>query len=338
MQLPAHLPSLSNTHVNINTLYQILLAVLVAGLWSCQSNPQQDQQTVANDTLASVSSPPAQQALANYETAKAEHLENPSDADALIWYGRRTAYLGRYEDAIEIYTQGILQHPQDARMYRHRGHRYISTRKYKLAIADLEKAASLIEGQEDQVEPDGLPNARNIPLSTLHGNIWYHLGLAYYLQHDLPNALRAYSNRTVTEKYPDNLVSGGHWLYMILRQLGRPEEAAAAIDSVKPGMDIIENTSYYKMCLFYKGLLPEEALRPDEAQAAANDVYHYGLGNWYLYDQQDTLKAKALYQALLAHGNRHSFAYLAAESDWHRLFGPYRVEDFISQTVWTNPR
>ncbi len=307
-------------------IHQSLYLIIAIALASCQApmnkessvsaDSGQESSNAATSTLTGADSV----ALRNYEAAKLDYEQNPNDPDRLIWYGRRTAYLGELEDAIAIYTQGIEEHPQDARMYRHRGHRYISTRQYDKAITDFEKAATLIEGTEDQVEPDGLPNAKNIPLSTLHGNVWYHLGLAYYLKGDMENALRAYSNRTVTERYPDNLVSGGHWLYMILRRLGREEEANAAIAEVEKGMEIIENTSYYKMCLFYKGLLPEEELAPASETSSSNDVYSYGLGNWYLYHKQDTTRARHFYRYLLDNGNKFSFAYLAAESDWNRLF------------------
>src|SRR5688572_12243860 len=74
-------------------------------------------------------------------------------ADALIWLGRRTAYLGRYAESIEIFGDGIRRHPNDARMYRHRGHRWITLRKIDEAIRDLDKAASLIRGTPDQIEP-----------------------------------------------------------------------------------------------------------------------------------------------------------------------------------------
>lgn len=301
----------------ITGILQTMALAAILGLVSCQSDQgaTHDQVTPIphKDSTTNI-------ALSNYEEAKQAYLKSPNDPDALIWYGRRTAYLGEYEEAIKIYSEGIQKHPDDARMYRHRGHRYISVRQYDQAIQDLEYAATLIEGQEDQIEPDGLPNNRNIPLSTLHGNIWYHLGLAYYLKHDLEKALSAYSNRTVTERYPDNLVSGGHWLYMILRRLGREQEANAAIEDVVPNMDIIENKSYYDMCLFYKQLITEAALKPEGDSSSSNDVYNYGLGNWYLYHKQDTLKAKAYYEDLLKHGNQYSFAYLAAESDWNRLF------------------
>ena len=116
--------------------------------------------------------------------------ENPGDEDALIWLGRRTAYMGRYRKAIDIYTKGLGEHPDSAKLLRHRGHRYITVREFKKAIDDLEHAAGLIAGTADEIEPDGMPNARNIPLSTLHPNIWNHLGLARYLSGDFAPALK----------------------------------------------------------------------------------------------------------------------------------------------------
>ena len=75
------------------------------------------------------------------------------------------------------------------------------------------------------------------------------------------------------------------------------------------------------MCLFYKGLLTESDLQADEPGSSSSDVVSYGLGNWFLYAQQDTVKAKVYYKDLLENGNKYSFAYLAAEADWERLFG-----------------
>ena len=115
-----------------------------------------------------------------------------NNVEAIIWLGRRTAYLAHYKEAIFTFSDGIEQFPTDPRLYRHRGHRYITLRCFDAAIADLEKAAKLIKGKPDEIEPDGLPNARNIPTSTLQSNIWYHLGLAYYLKGDFRRALSAY--------------------------------------------------------------------------------------------------------------------------------------------------
>ncbi len=254
-----------------------------------------------------------------YSTAREEFNKSHDDADALIWYGRRTAYLGLYKEAIDVFTEGVDRFPEDARMYRHRGHRLISLRRYDEAIEDFKSAVSLIDGKDDQVEPDGLPNDKNIPLSTLHGNIWYHLGLAYYLKNDLHHALQAFSNRAVTERYDDNIVSGGHWLYMINRRLGQNEAARIILEPITNDMDIIENGSYYKMCQFYKGLIEEEALQPEGFRSSSDDVLKYGLANWNLYHLQDTAKAELILDDLLENGNKFSFAYIAAEADRKRM-------------------
>jgi len=256
----------------------------------------------------------------NFEAVFQAYQKFPDSVEALIWYGRRTAYLGHFQKAISIYSEGIQKFPEDARLYRHRGHRYISSRQYDKAIADFKKAAALMDDRPDQTEPDGLPNSRNIPISTLKGNIWYHLGLAYYLKGDLENALSAFQKREVTNKYDDNLVSGGHWLYMILKRMDKDSEALAEIEKVNPDMDIIENKSYYEMCLFYKGLLEEEDLNISGEFSSSDDVHYYGLGNWNLYEKKDAFQAKRLYKRLLDNGNPYSFAYLAAEADWKRLF------------------
>ncbi len=297
-----------------------LLTFLI--IFSCDSyqnsknniNPTQTIETITllGDTLRSTEIEKGK-SFDQFKSAQITYFDNQNNAEALIWYGRRTAYMGYYKEAIKLFTLGIKTHPNDARFYRHRGHRYISTRQYDNAISDFEKAVQLIDQKKDQIEPDGLPNAKNIPLSTLHGNIWYHLGLAYYLKNDMNNALKAFNNRSVTHKYDDNIVSGGHWLYMIYRRLNKIEESIAVVNEVYQNMDIIENMSYHQSCLFYKGVLKESELVIDE-------VALYSLANWYVYEKNDTLKAKTYYQKLLSTGNPYSFAYIAGESDWVKLF------------------
>ena len=193
---------------------------------------------------------PSEGALENHKTAKADYDADPMDVDNIIWYGRRTAYLGDYREAIRIFSEGIEKHSKDARMYRHRGHRYISIREFDRAIADLEKAASLIKGTENETEPDGLPNAQGIPISSLHGNIWYHLGLAYYLKHDWENAFRTYQNGFNAGRNDDNRVSTTHWLYSIARRMGDEARANKALEAIATEMNIIENFSYHRLCLF----------------------------------------------------------------------------------------
>ncbi|MEL6718109.1 MAG: hypothetical protein AAFP82_05280, partial [Bacteroidota bacterium] len=182
----AYFTSLNNT-LYMKTLFSITLILL---LLSCKSNtnsetdkpivlatePHFEAISLLGDTL--ISPVPSDKLLVRYEEKKAIYEADSSNVENIIWFGRFTAYKGDYREAIRIYTRGIELFPEDARLLRHRGHRYITIRKYDEAIADLFKASVMIEGQENEIEPDGMPNAQNIPVSTLHGNIYYHLGLA----------------------------------------------------------------------------------------------------------------------------------------------------------------
>lgn len=245
----------------------------------------------------------------------------PNNPEALIWLGRRLAYLGRFTQAIEVYSTGIKKFPSDARLYRHRGHRYITLRKFDPAIADLQKAAGLIKGKPDEVEPDGQPNARNIPTSTLQFNIWYHLGLAQYLSGRYRSALNSYRECFKVSQSSDSLVATSHWLYMTLRRLNRPSEAALAVRRIKHDLDIIENDGYYKLVLMYKGLLTSESLLAETLklpESAASHSVLYGLANWHLHNGHRD-KAVELLRRITATDQWTSFGYVAAEADLKRF-------------------
>lgn len=246
--------------------------------------------------------------------AMADHEAGPDDAEALIWVGRRQAYLGRYREAIRTFTQGIREHPDDARFYRHRGHRYITLRMFDEAIADLQRAAELTAGQEDQVEPDGQPNALNIPTSTLQFNIWYHLGLAQYLKADFESALASYEECMDVSNNPDALVATSHWMYMTLRRLGRNQEAAAVLQPISADMEIIENTAYHRLLLMYRGEIAPESLLAPADDAVQSATVAYGVGNWYYYNRQET-RAMEIFRNILEGEGWAAFGYIAAEAE-----------------------
>ena len=263
---------------------------------------------------ALVSPPPSAGVLERLDIARADYEANPDDADNIIWYGRRAAYAGDYRRAIEIFSEGIEKFPEDARMYRHRGHRYISIREFERAIADLETATGLIAGTENSIEPDGLPNALNIPVSSLHGNTWYHLGLAYYLVEDWDNAYRAYKAGFDASRNDDNRVSTTHWLYMILRRKGEPERAAEVLDAISRDMDVIENMSYHSLCLFYKGEISLDELTGADDGSPAGAAVMYGAANWHYYNG-DVDAATDMLRAILEGPSWSAFGYIAAEAD-----------------------
>lgn len=255
-----------------------------------------------------------------YATALANYTADSNNAENSIWLGRRTAYLWHYRKAVEIFTEGIRKHPSDARMYRHRGHRYITLREFDKAIADLKKAAVLIEGREDEIEPDGQPNRLNIPTSTLNFNIWYHLGLAHYLKGEFDQALQAYlSCLEFSWINDDRLVATTDWLSITLRRLGREDEAYKLLSPITSKLNIIENVAYHRRLLMYKGeLSPDSLLNTNDASDLDLATQGYGVGIWHWVNGR-TEAATKLFEQVVQGPYWAAFGYIAAEVELARL-------------------
>ncbi|MBL7847523.1 MAG: hypothetical protein JNL40_08655 [Cyclobacteriaceae bacterium] len=257
----------------------------------------------------------------NLRVAKANWEADPSEEN-YIWYGRRLGYLSRYQEAVDVLTEGIQKFPKSAKLYRHRGHRYISMRLFDRAIDDLEQAHQLAAGFPLEIEPDGIPNAINTPLSTLQFNIRYHLALAYYLKGDFAKAEQAYIECLKTCDNDDLMVACVDWMYMTYRRQGKTELAQSIVGNVHEGMKIIENDSYYKRCLMYQGKLsPDSVLHVADADPEQRDLslatQGYGVGNWYLYNG-DSAKAKAIFEEVVAGKHFGAFGFIAAEAELYR--------------------
>jgi tetratricopeptide (TPR) repeat protein len=301
--------------------------LLVAAVATAPPAPQTPAGQQATSLLGKplVPSPPSAEARAalekNLAAARVEYDKDPNSADAIIWLGRRLAYLGRYRDAIEIFSEGIRKHPKDARMYRHRGHRYITVRELDRATEDLSTAATLVAGRPDEVEPDGQPNARNIPTSTLNSNIYYHLALAHYLRGAFEPSLKAWRECERYSKNPDMLVATSHWLYMTLRRLDRPGEARQVLEPISAEMEIIENGSYHRLLLVYKGIDKADALQQSLSSGGLDAVtIGYGLGNWHLYNGRRDQAVAMFREIVEKHANQWpAFGYVAAESELARI-------------------
>jgi tetratricopeptide (TPR) repeat protein len=250
---------------------------------------------------------------ADVKKAFEEASREPS-AEAIVWLGRRTAYLGRFREAIEVYTGGMRLYPTDPRLLRHRGHRYITVRSFDRAIEDLERASQIVRGQPDEVEPDGQPNARGIPTSTLHSNIWYHLALARYLTRDYARAADDWRKARDAGRNPDGLVSSSAWLYLALRRAGREADAASVLAPIRADLDVIENGSYHSLLLLYKGERTLDQVLGAAGDGAAGSAVRYGVGAWHLLGGRRP-DATALWRKILDGPDWPSFGYIAAEAE-----------------------
>ena len=282
--------------------------ILVAGLWAtsgptaCRSTPE------GNDKLEQLAA------------ATARLDANPDSETDLIWVGRRLAYLGRYRQSIDIYTQGLVIHPDSYRIRRHRGHRYISMRRFDDAIVDLQIAAELSADVPDTVEADGMPNAMNIPTSTTKSNIYYHLGLALYLEGRFERALDAYLHCMEFSRNDDMRCATSYWLYLTLRRLGRDREAQAVLEPVTPDMQLIENFAYHELLLLFKGEVSARQILHGDAepgpvgQPVDDATRGYGVGAWHLVNGRDQ-QARAIFRQVVEDSAPAAFGHIAAETE-----------------------
>lgn len=251
-----------------------------------------------------------------------QNFASDSSEENCIWLGRRLSYLNRFDEAIALYTRSINRFPESYKFLRHRGHRYISTRQFELAIQDFEAAAKLMKNQPIEIEPDGIPNKLNKPLSNGHFNVWYHLGLAYYLTGDFEKAINAYQECMKVSDNDDLKVATADWLYMTYRRANKPKEAAMVLARVTEDVFVIENDSYFKRIRMYKGLIHPNTLlqanpaNPDYDLSLATQGY--GVANWYFINDEKA-KAKEILEKIVQGKSTNSFGYIAAETDLKRL-------------------
>ncbi len=252
--------------------------------------------------------------IKNLVEAGEDYKADSTDVENIIWYGRRLAYLSEYQQSIDVYSKGIELHPEEPQLLRHRGHRYITLRAFVHAIQDFEKAGELIKGTEDIVEPDGLPNALNMPRSSLHTNTWYHLGLAYYLTGDFEKAQKAYEKCIMASTNDDMLVAAVYWYYMSLKRGGKDELAGQIIEPIHSDMDIIENDSYLKLLLVFKSEFEPELLLDEGSDALSNATIGYGIGNWHFMNGR-TERASEIWNQVIEGQSWASFGFIASEAE-----------------------
>ena len=171
-------------------------------------------------------------------------------------------------------------------------------------MADLERAAKLSDREFD---------------------IWYHLGLAYYLQRDFARAADAYTRARDAGTKDDNIIAASNWLYASLRRqkkIGRG--GPRALERIRPDMNVQEDKMYFALLLFYKGLKQEsEVLHPQLTDMEAATV-GYGIGNWHLYNGRPA-RARQVFQNIVAGKEWAAFGFISAEAELARGSAPLRV-------------
>ncbi len=312
-----------------------LLAIVIA--FSCQPSKRTEEvrspsseikdpgkiYNLMNEVLPekSLTSKQRQTYEANLSQAEATYHANQDSLESIIWYGRRLAYLGRYLEAIQVYSDGLRIYPDSYHLYRHRGHRYITTRQLSQAIKDFELAAYYSLKEANLIEPDGLPNKLNQPLSNDKFNIWYHFGLAHYLSGRYDKALSAYSKCQEFSDNDDLKVATTYWQYLTYFKLGNEELASNLLDSIPAQLDLVENTAYHDLLLLFKDEIDAESLtkKATSRDGSINPTLAYGIAS--KFQHQGTLdKANELFLRIVESTQWDAFGYIAAEAELKTIF------------------
>jgi tetratricopeptide (TPR) repeat protein len=258
----------------------------------------------------------------DYEGSLEEYAEDPDDPERIIWLGRRTGILGRFVEAVTIYSRGIEKFPTDPRFPRFRGHRFAILRRLDLAVADLERAASLIDGRPDEQEfyASGGRSDDKLGVSSFNWNVWYHLGFAYFAAGRFGDSVRAYRRCMEAGDNLESVIATSHWLYMALLRHGDPSGAAELLKGIELGLELVEVGDYYETLLMYKGeSTPEALLSTARSEGPVRFITRgQAVANLYL-SMGETGRASVVFREILGTGEWSAGVHLIAESELRRL-------------------
>ena len=256
--------------------------------------------------------------------ADAELAETPNSVTAIINAGIARSAARRFNSAVEMFTSGIEKFPNEARLYRFRGHRYLTLRRFDDAVRDLEQAVSLDSTNYD---------------------IAYHLALAYYVTQRYADAAAAidkcmafaenakwqaveearinpiwYRSCMSLKTDDDGRAAMLDWRYRALRRAGKHADARRLARAVREGWKVRDNGPYYRALLFYRGIRDETSTL-DSLSGAGELAFvtgAYGVANWHLMEG-DTARARALFERIVGGDQWPAFGFIAAEVDLARM-------------------
>jgi Flp pilus assembly protein TadD len=221
---------------------------------------------------------------------------DPRDVDRIIELGLAQSNARQFREAIQTFSRGLAIAPNNALLYRWRGHRYLSVREFDRAMDDLTHGASLD--------------------TTIEG-IWYHLGIVRYLRGDFAGAAAAFAHAQPKAPGAGELAASTDWLWMSLSRAGRAAEAQAMLD--RHPDSLAATNAYARRLQLYRGQIgPDQVLTPADSDDIQVATLSYGLGNWYLV-RGDTANARAWFQRSVRSGGWPAFGFIVSEAELRRL-------------------
>jgi tetratricopeptide (TPR) repeat protein len=251
----------------------------------------------------------------------AELAATPNDVERIIAAAREMRNAMRYDEEVALYTRALALAPDDWRLYRFRGHRYLTLRRFEEGLRDLDRARQLAPYDFD---------------------VAYHRGLALYLLGRFREAADEYQRciRQATDRRAlgmvgtpamagqrpcaeiatrdDSRVAITDWAYRSLRRAGRDAEARRLLETIVPGMEVTANTAYYHTLLARKGLYPRAELLNPTPPSGRFETRAYGSAIDELLDG-DHERALFLLRRVAEDPYWAGFGRIAAEADLARM-------------------
>lgn len=218
------------------------------------------------------------------------------NVDRIIALGVAQSGARQFREAIETFTKGLAIAPNNALLYRWRGHRYLSVREFDKALADFNAGARID--------------------SSVYG-IWYHLGIVRFVRAEFREAAAAFARAQSMAPDAAELAGATDWLWMSLSRTGRAAEAKAMLDRRIDSLPA--NNAYTQRLKLYRDVIAPDALfTPADTADVQVATLAYGLGNWYLV-RGDTTRARAAFQRSVASGGWPGFGFIVSEVELRRL-------------------
>jgi tetratricopeptide (TPR) repeat protein len=220
---------------------------------------------------------------------------DPRNVDRIIQLGLAQSAIRQYREAIATFTRGIDIAPDNAVLYRWRGHRHLSVRQLDSARADLDHGLALD--------------------STLYG-CWYHLGIVKYVTGDFNGAADAFARALPLAPDAGERAGSIDWSWMSLSRAGRAADAQAVLDQNADSLPV--ESAYTQRLRLYRGqIAPEDVMTPADTADIQIATLSYGVGNWYLV-RGDTARAREWFERSVKSGGWPAFGFIAAEAELRR--------------------
>jgi tetratricopeptide (TPR) repeat protein len=221
---------------------------------------------------------------------------DPRNVQRIIQLGVAQSGARQFREAIETFSRGLAIAPDNAMLYRWRGHRYLSVRELDRAMADL---------------------TRGNRLDSTNYGVLYHLGIVRYARGDFAGAAAAFTEAQPRAPDAGELAGATDWLWMSLRRANRTIEATAMLDR-RP--DSLPTTNAYAQRLrLYRGQIgPDEVFTAADTGDVAVATLSYGVGNWYLV-RGDTVRAREWFERSVGSGGWPAFGFIMSEIELRRL-------------------